>query len=241
MGKKNIFFVCMMIPFFLFGQKKKKDQYVFSSIPSVNVDADLSDWNGNLYNTESALWSFGLTISDNKLYAAVLIKDKDLLSEVVRNGILLNISYSDKKKEGAQLLFPRFNSENLEKSLNGEETDRPFSNEELIKSSKGYYVKGFSKVVDGLLSFQNSYGIEASCVIDSLGNMNYEAVVPLSLINFKSNEIAVEISAVTQYSIMKKSSSSNVRRDIYGRSMTRPTVKNPYSEETSVWFTGILK
>lgn len=245
MGKQIIFFMYMMIPFLLFAQKKKKEQYVFAQVSDLVIDADFNDWDGNLYNTTSDLWTFGIGIDKEHLYAAVVIKDKNLINEAVRNGVFLNISYSNKKKDGARLLFPRLNMEKLEDSLEEDEPKSNISNQEMINSAKGYYIAGFSKVVDGLLSFDNQYGIHASCKIDSAGNMCYESKIPLELIKLNTKEIAVQLAVVTQYGQMKKMNSNRPvpnTRGYYGRGMTQgSSIKNPYSEIPDVWFTGILK
>lgn len=245
MGKQIIFFVCMMIPFILFSQKKKKEQYVLGQVSDLVIDADLNDWGSNLNNTKSDLWSFGIAIDNDFLYAAVLIKDKILINEAIRNGILLNISYTDKKKDGARLLFPRLDLEKLEENMEEDAPMPNFSNHELIQSAKGYYIAGFSKVVNGLLSLDNQYGIRASCKLDSMGNMFYESKIPLDLIKFKTKEIAVQLAVLTQYLQVKKkkaNSTAPATWGYYNRGINQgSSVKNPYSEDTEVWFTGVLK
>lgn len=245
MTKQIVLFIYLLIPFVLSAQKKQKEQYVIREISGIELDANLLDWKDNLYNTGSDLWSFGIAIDKDFLYAAVLIKDKMLISEAVRNGVLLNISYSNKKKDGARILFPRLNLEKLESTLNEDEPSAPFTNEEMINSAKGYYISGFSKVVDGLLSFDNQYGIQAKCKVDSVGNLYYESKIPLGLVKFQTSDIAVQIAVATQYMQLKKMSSSQSAsntRSYYGRPMsTGSSIKNPYSEATDVWFTGVLK
>lgn len=244
MIKQNILFICMMFPVFLLAQKKNKDQYVCKYVEQIIVDGDLNDWTTNLYNTESTLWNFGIVISDTKLFAAVIVKDKKLIEEAVHSGIFLNISYSDKKKQGAQLLFPRVNLEKLERLNTDDDMNKEFSNEQLIRSSKGYHVAGFNSIVDGLLSFDNTYGIHATCKIGDNGELIYEAEIPLSLIKFQTKDIAVQLAINTRYSQFKglladkKSTSS---RGANGRKTSSTTIKNPYTESTSVWFVGVIR
>lgn len=244
MIRQNILFVLMMIPFFLLGQKKKKEQYVVRELQGIVVDGDLTEWEKVFYNTESSLWSFGIAINNGKLFAGVRVKDKALIDEAVRNGILVNISYSDKKKDGAMLVFPKANLEKLERGLSEDELSKRATNEELIRSAKGYYVKGFSKVVDGLLSFSNEYGVKAVCKIDSTGILVYEAEIPLRLIKFQTNEIAVQLGINTRFSQLKKmtkNTSSPYMGGMSGRRVSAPSAKNPYEEDTEVWFTGVIK
>lgn len=247
MNMKNLFLICMLSPFFLFAQKKGKEKYVFEANAGLMVDEFVSDWGSKLYNMNSDIWTFGIAVENGNLFAKAIVKDQQLISEAIRNGILLNISYSDKKKDGARLLFPRVNFEKLESQLTEDREDVKFSNLELLESTKGYYVAGFSKLPNGLISFSNEYGLQAKCTIDSLGNLIYEAKVPLKLINFTKETIAVELGVNTQYSQFKKATagqSNSNSRGYYmlGRGATsNASMKNPYGEETAVWFTGIIR
>lgn len=245
MLKQNIVLLLLLMPVFLFAQKKSKEQYHCQDISGITVDGDLTDWNNTgLYNRESDLWSFGTAINNDIFYAAVIVKDKQLIEEAVRGGIFLNISYSNKKKDGARMLFPRLNLERLEALTKGDDDKVVFSNEEMIESAKGYYVAGFSKVVDGLLSFDNGYGIRAVCKINTDGSLVYEAEIPLNLIKFQTKEIAVELAVNTRYRQMKQMSGSkdNVRPvGMRGRYPASTALKDPYTESTSIWFSGLIK
>lgn len=247
MDKFSFLFTCMLFPLLLLGQKKTKVEYKAQDIAGITVDGDIMDWKGHLYNDDSELWSFSIAVDDSKLRAVALIKDEQLISEAIRNGLLLNISYSNKKRDGAQLVFPRMNLEKLEGFLDEDSRDQQFSNADLLRSAKGYYVFGFSKVVNGLLSFNNAYGIKAVCKIDKDGHLIYEAEVPLDLINFKTKDVAIQLAVNTRYSQMKKlaSNQSSAQRGMYGygyrRMPSSATLKNPYSESTDVWFTGLVR
>lgn len=245
MTKMNVLLVCLFFPFFLLGQKKKKEEYIIPEISGFVFDAKLNNWEGHLFNPQSSLWSFGIVKSGNKLFAAARIKNQGLIKEAIRNGILLNISYSDKKKDGAQIIFPRLNLEKLERQVDVEELGNNITNQELIQSSKGYYVKGFERVVDGLLSFNNQYGIHASCTIGTSGDLVYLVEVPLDLVKFQTKEIAVQLAVNTQFLQLKKmskvSANSNINRGYYGFAPSTPQIKNPYEENIDVWFKGILK
>lgn len=245
MDKYKFLIVCLLFPSILLGQKRKKEQYTAQDIPGISIDGEIEDWSKYLNNTESELWSFAVAINDNKLRAVVLLKNQQLIDEAIRNGILLNISYTNKQKEGAQLIFPRMNLEKLESVYEEKADDQYFTNEELIKSAKGYYVYGFSKVINGLLSFTNTYGIQAICKIDKNGHLIYEAEVPLNLINFKTKNIAVQLAVNTRYHQLKKlaSNKSSSYSGAYGyRRMPMPTstLKNPYDEPTEVWIMGLV-
>lgn len=244
MNKFNILFLICFCPFVLFAQKKKKQDYTFHKVDKVVVDGNLTDWEGKIYNADSEFWSFGVCTDGAKLYVVVCVKDDMLQREALRNGVVVNLSYNEKKKGGAQLLFPYVDRERL-RAL-GQDEDLNVNNikEELLKSVRGYQISGFSKVLDGLLSFDNTYGINAVARFDDKNILVYESEIPLDLINFKSNKIALQVGINTQFFQVKKvmdstNRPSNVR--IYGANPTGATLKNPYKEETMVWFQGTIK
>ncbi len=242
MCKQYLLFVLFVIPFFLFAQKKKKDLYDIQHISGIIIDANIDDWENKLYNLKSDVWSYAVASDKTKIYAAVIIKDKKLMDEAIRNGILFNISYSDKKMDGARIIYPKFNLEKLENSIADDpEEGRTIVQEELLQSTKGYYVAGFDKVRDGLLARNNQYGIKALCKIDESGSLVYECEIPLHLIKFKTSTIVAQLAVNTLYFSRQKMSAGMRSSGYHTRGISKPTLKNPYTENTDVWFSGIIK
>lgn len=242
MNKLYILFL-FCCPAFLFAQKKKKEEYVFQQLENIVLDGQLEEWGGKLYNADSDLWSFGVAVHEGKVYVAVKVKDEMLQREALRHGVFVNLSYNEKKKEGAKLLYPYVDRERLRALSQDEDLDVNNIKAELLKSVRGYQISGFSKVVDGLLSFDNSYGIRAKARFED-DVLMCESEVPLDLVKFKSGRIAVQIGVNTQFFQTKKAIDASPRPNnvrIYGASPYKPTVKNPYKEETAVWFFGDIK
>lgn len=243
MNKFYIFFLICCCPYFVLAQKKNKQDYVFQKGEGIVLDGQLDEWEGRMYNAESEVWSFGISIDGDKLYAAVRIKDDMLQHEALRNGIFVNLSYNEKKKDGAKLLYPYVDGERLRALSQDENLDLTEIKAELLKSVRGYQISGFSKVVDGLLSLDNSYEVRAKAQLYN-GVLLYEAEIPLDLISFKSDRIGVQVGINTSFFQTKKVVDASPRGNnvrIYGRSPVKPTIKNPYSEETVVWFLGNIK
>ncbi len=243
----NKFWVLLIIgslPLVTFSQKKKSDVYTFQSISSITVDGDLKEWNDQLIPVEGDAWLFGVVRKENKLLVAVRVQDPTLRQEAIRNGIIVNISYTRKKKDGARLIYPFPDRERLRALSQTEDLDLSTLQLELLNSSRGYYLNGFSRVVDGLLSFKNSYGVKAVVKLDSNENFVYESMIPLDLIEFKEEEIAVQIvvnNTFIQLQKMAKSRSVNTPYSIYGRVQPTATVRNPYKFKTDVWIFGKVK
>ena len=245
MIKNSMLLIGVLIPFFLFAQKKEKNTYICKAIDGIMVDGDSSDWKSNLYTENSELWSFASAINDGKLYAIALISDTTLIQEAIRGGVVLNISYSNKRKDGARLVFPVPNLERLEKLYGKSGTKKIWTNEQLLESAIGYSVTGFSKIVNGLLSFDNTYGIRAICKFSAAGDLIYEAVVPLEFIKFETQDVAIELAINTKYAEFKRLQST--KRSVqpspmYSRKRpVKEVVTNPYKERVDIWFNACVK
>ena len=241
----SLWIIGILLPLLSFSQKKKKPtDYTFLSLPQVVVDGDVSEWEGHFYLAENELWHCALSRDADHLYAAVVIKDQSLQNEAILRGIIWNISYNHKKREGAQLIFPLADRESLRALRQDEDYDRENIRQDMLHTTRGYFVKGFTRVRDGLLSLQNDYGIQAVAKIDSNQYLCYEAVVPLDLIKFKSDEIAVQLLINTQYHQLHQATKERTPNysGMYG--IYRPvgsTLRNPHREETEIWVVDTLK
>lgn len=233
-----IFTMFIMLPFLALAQRKKKDDYAFLSMSNVVLDGNLEEWQGKLYNEDSEMWSSGVALRGDSVYAAIIVKDPALQREALMGGLVLNISYNDKKRDGARLYFPVADREGIRALSQDEERLAEDYRQEVLNTTRGYYVLGFDKVVDGLLSFQNSYGIHAVARIDS-SSLYYEAVIPLDLVGLKSDQFAIKIGVNTQFSRMQVNSRNQSRTmGPYGMTVPRAVAKNPYREPTEIWVLG---
>lgn len=230
----------------LLAQKKKEKYELLPSFP-VKVDADLKEWEGKLTLMDAdSSWMFGLTSDADYLYAAVRIKDPMLQQEAVRNGIVININPDGKKKDGAQLIFPIPDSETLRAIANDENLPNMNVREELIKRSRGYGVRGFAHIVDGRLSFDNTYGVQISAKLLENGAMLYESKIPIASIGIKNRnkEVAIQVMINNRYAQLQKMLKNRpAPTGMYGGIYSRPTptVKSPFKMKTEVWVFGQLK
>lgn len=241
MIKHILLSLMLCLPFSLFAQKsKKKVNYTFSRLEQVAVDGNVEEWENHL-NALEDLWSFGVAERNNVLFVAIVIKDIQLQREALSGGIFVNISYNDKRKDGARLYFPYWDRER-KKALSASEELRQTENFEqaLLEKVNGYYLQGFGRVRDGLLALDNDYGIRATTLVDSNKNLVYEARIPLELVGLKSDVVAVQVGVRTQYAMMKKAMESSNRPTNRGYGydypvMGGPSLKNPYKAETEIW------
>ncbi|WP_270088767.1 hypothetical protein [Sphingobacterium sp. SYP-B4668] len=190
-------------------QKKSKD--VILPIPRVSglvLDADLSDWNNRLQPVDpDSSWSYAVARDETHLYTSIRIKDKNLQREAVRLGLTFGVNLTGKKKEEAMLIYPLADREDIREFAQTGEHKGKDTRKLLINTAKGYHVKGFPTVVDGNLSFQNSYGIIARMEVDAQDNLCYEAAIPLKQLNWNSDQsgvVAIQLRVNDMWSLLDK-------------------------------------
>ena len=250
MYKLSFLLLCIILPSLTFAQKNKKVNYTFSDVQNVLIDASLNDWEEQLTHAPGDLWSFAVAEQDNELFVAIVVKDLQLQREAFRGGLFVDISYTNKKKEGARLQFPYWDRERRRALADDEEIANKNFEEELLNSVNGYFLTGFGRVRDGILAVENDYNIEAKVKIDSNKRLIFEARIPLDLVGLKTKDLAVNLGVKTQYAMLKRATSNSNRNRNRNRNMSpmmmgRPTfqssLKNPYASETDVWVFDKIK
>lgn len=241
MKKLCIVLLCLILPCLTFAQKSKKVNYQFSSLNQIQVNGNVDDWEGQLNYMNGDVWAFGIGEQNNDLFVAIVIKDPQLRQEALRGGLFVNISYNDKKSEGARLQYPYWDRERRRALANNEEIRENFA-QEILKQVSGYFLSGFGKVRDGVLALENDYNIEAKVQMDRDDILYYEARIPLDLVGVKGNTVAVNLGINTNYALAKRAADqANKRRNatvmypMIGRPMVQSSIKNPYKVDTEVW------
>ncbi|MBD1429307.1 MULTISPECIES: hypothetical protein [Sphingobacterium] len=251
MNKLTFLLICFLLPIISFAQKNKKVNYSFARTNDLTIDANVEDWGGNLNAVADDFWSFGITEQNNELIVAIVVKDLQLQREAFRGGLFVDISYDEKKKDGARLNFPYWDRERKRAIANDEEMDQKKFEQELLNNVNGYYLTGFGRVRDGVLALDNDYGIQAKVQVDSNKCLVYEAKIPLDLVGVKSNQIAVHLGINTQFAMLKKAAENARKRNnnmyspygygMMGRPMMQNTLKNPYKGDTEIWVIDTIK
>lgn len=241
--KRNIIIAILILASSSLLAQKKKEGYAILPSFEVAVDGDLKEWGEkvSVVGADSS-WSFAVTKDANFLYVAVQIKDLSLQQEAARNGIIVNINPNGKKKDGAQLVFPIPDSESVRAMVNDDNLPNMNVREELIKRSRGYGVRGFAHIVDGRLSFENTYGVKAVAKLADNDVLIYESKIPIQAIGIKkiNDPVAIQIMINNRFSQMQKTMKSrpDPRGSMYGR--YTPTIKSPYKSKLDVWILGTL-
>lgn len=206
---------------------------------SVNVDAELDEWTELLTpvgNEEDTAWFYAVAFDTENLYIAMQIKDKILQQEAVRGGFLVNINTKNKKQDGSLLLFPVPDRELVKEFTNENKNQNKDARAALIDFARGYQIKGFDRLLDGLLSLENTYGLKAKVKIGDDDELNYEAKIPLSTLALSNSNqaIAIRVGVNTRWMQIQRIR-NNSRR---GQGGSIQNVKNPYDFDIDVWLQG---
>lgn len=222
--------------------QSKKATLGFQSLSAISIDGDLSDWPTLHEVSEDTTWSFAVGKDEKYLYIAAVVANPVLQVEVARDGILININTDGKKKDGARLVFPVPDAETIRAMRNDENLRADQVRNELISRSRGYQVEGFPTIVDGLLSFENTYDVHAVAKVTEDDLLVYEAAIPIAQLRLKDKRkpIAVQVQLNHRWRTMqamanRAASNQQYRGYGYGIPTSRPTVKTPFKGKTDVW------
>jgi len=222
---------------------QKKQPFAFADLEGARADAEQAEWD-TLYATGAEEpWAYNIGQDAENLYIAVRIADPELQNLAARNGVLLGFpaTGSKKKKKKDRLLLYPFPDRETKRAIQNEDFDpQKDYRAELIERSRGYLVDGFPSVPDGLLSFQNQYGIAARAKAIADGLL-YEAAVPKKLLEAEDGKITVRIAVNGLLALVPNSNSRNrnVRGGVYGQ--RRPERPRRSKTVTEVLLEGTMK
>lgn len=227
----------------LMAQSRKGD-FQFIAKSDIVVDGELDEWGDLTLVNPDSTWLFAVAKDSRYIYIAVEVVDPILQVEVARNGILININTDGKKRDGIMLTFPIPDSESIRAMLNDEDLKPENVRKELIERSRGYQVQGFPMVVDGLLSFDNTYGIKAAAQVTEQNSLVYEAVIPIEQLRIKNlnKDIALQVSLNNRWVQMQRAMRNRNNNNHYRGVMmgSTPQIKTPFKGKTEVWIVDKL-
>ncbi len=237
-----------LLLFFLFAlsaaQAQKMPVMQSNWANNVVVNGKLNEWGDTLthyFEDQDLYYSFAN--DDTYLYVAIRVKNKDKQMQAVLNGFRMTINRDGKKKVGPSLTFPVPDRAAL-RALSNQEFNKP---EDLRKGAlsaiRAYYVQGFSSILDGPISLDNSYGIKAAVLIDSTDQLCYESAIRLDQLNLPNQidgfAINLKINGLirTQYNVtspMRSRRGSPYGYDPYGYDQ-RPRSVIQNRDEPGTW------
>ncbi len=227
-----LFLVCA-----IFAQTKKSDVKFISGLDIV-VDGQLNDW-GTQWNSvgdNEPLWTYAVGYDDQHLFVAVKVIDPALQLEAAAHGISIMINKDGKKKDGMQFIFPVPDAETIRSMLEMGDFSATHVKTELIARSRGYRVKDFPKIVDGLLSLNNAYGLQAVAKVDAADHLVYESAIPLAQLGTSAAAmpVAIEIAIQNRWN-NRLTAHAHQQQKPATQQRTGARVKSPYKGKTAVW------
>lgn len=216
----------------------------FTSGIAVQVDGQLDEWNAHLnaVGDIAPLWSYAVGYDATNIFVAVKVIDPALQLEAAAHGISVTINAAGKKSDGMQVIFPVPDAETIRSLLEQGDFSSAHVRSELIARSRGYKVKDFPKIVDGMLSLDNAYGLQAIAKIDAADHLIYESVIPRAHIGLSANEvpIAIQIAIENRWNNALTNNVRNNQTPLLSKQKTSARTKSPYKGKTAVWIVDKL-
>lgn len=170
-----------------FGQRKMvNDQLLWAS--NLSVDGDLTDWGGELkhQNTAQKL-NYEIRNDEQHLFIAVRIEDEQRQVQAITQGISFMLNDEGKRREGPAVLFPAVDRIGFRAMMSSANENRPDDIRiAALQSVRGIQVLRMGDLLDGLISLDNQYGVQAVAEIDEENVLCVEMRLPMSLVTAKS-------------------------------------------------------
>lgn len=219
----------------VYSQKKQKIEVPM--LNGVSVDADLSDWPALNKVGEDDAWLYQMGYDKDNIYFALQINDPALQNFAVRYGISVSFLGKSKKEKDQELLYPYLDRETLRALQSADIATVEDVKTELINRVRGYQVKGFRDILDGLLSFQNSYGLKVLAKVDS-NALRYEAVIPRKQVLSKDNVYLVKLEINDMFSSLPVHLKGRAIQSVAGRqrgtAKSKTKILNQVTIETTI-------
>lgn len=226
-------------------QRKGQVDPVIPRAGNMVVDGILDDWNGSvlLYDFPGQDLNFELRNDNRLIYVAVQVVDQDRQLQALSQGVSFMINVGGKRREGPRVVFPIADRLAFRTIMSSDNEERP---EDMrlgaLQAVRGVFVNGFEEILDGMISLDNQYGIEAFATIDSLDVLNIEMAFPISYLKLSEADKKTEMAFNIKINglIMPSSMPSPMPRSNQGaygypgRSMQRGTPQAP-REERGYW------
>jgi len=161
---------------------------------NINIDGDIKEWGDSLsyYSPEERI-SYSMSNTKDTLYLAVKIYDRSEIARILMAGLTFTFDPKGKKKEAYSMTYPLnigatpvFNRPSTDNEDNITQADRDELMREKLTTLRGIKVVGFKDVEDNMITTSNTYGFKADIDYDDVGNLIYEAAIPISF--FHAND-----------------------------------------------------
>ncbi len=171
----------------VFGQRKLVNEQLVRA-ENLRIDGDLADWGEELKNEYTAQkFFYDIRNDDQYFFVAVRILDQQRQIQAITQGISFMLNTEGKKKNGPALVYPVVDRISFRSIMSAENDNRP---EDIrlgaLQSVRGIQVMRLGDLLDGLISLDNRYGIQAQAHIDQDDALCIEMRLPIGLIGSRN-------------------------------------------------------
>lgn len=162
-------------------RNKGNAQQVLDWAKGVIVDGSLAEW-GDSLRYEHALQQFHYEIRNDRenVYVAMRVVDKDRQMQIFAQGLAFMLNTAGKRREGPTVYFPVADRLAFRSIMSADNDDRPDDMRKgALQAIRAIYVMRFEDVLDGQISLDNHYGIQARAMLDTADALCVEMAVPL--------------------------------------------------------------
>src|SRR5690606_13968938 len=122
------------------------------------------------------------------LYVAIRVVDKDRQMQVFGQGLAFMVNIKGKKREGPTVYCPVADRLAFRSIMSADNDDRPDDMRKgALQAIRAIYVMRFNDILDGQISRENTYGVDAEATLDSTDALCVEMVVPLEQLGIALN------------------------------------------------------
>ena len=166
-----------------FGQRNKSNvQQALDWATDIVVDGQLDDWGDSLvYEHATQQFHYHIKNDAENVYVAMRVEDKDRQMQIFAQGLAFMVNAKGKKREGPTVYFPVADRLAFRSIMSADNDDRPDDMRKgALAAIRAIHVMRFDDVLDGQISLENTYGIDAQATLDTADALCVEMVVPLA-------------------------------------------------------------
>jgi len=152
------------------------------------INGKLDDWGDTLwYENASQGLQYHLKNNDQNLFVAFRVRDREQQIQALSQGFSVTVNPQGRKRDGPTVVYPIADRIAFRSIMSADNDDRPDDMREgALQAIRSIYVLRFDDILDGQLSLDNNYGIQAQTLIDSTDALCVEIVIPLSRLGLSS-------------------------------------------------------
>lgn len=162
-------------------QRKAVQENGLTWADAVVVDGDLADWGDTLLNEYASQGlQYQIKNDGTHVYVAMRVQDMDRQMQVLSQGFSFMVNTEGRKRPGPTVVYPIADRLSFRSIMSADNEDRPDDMRKGgLQAIRAIYVLRFDDILDGQISLDNQYGIQAEALIDSTDALCFEAKIPL--------------------------------------------------------------